>query len=56
MKNLIRGLMFWLSAIVIILIVSTIAQALAEIITMNFIMNIVYIMLSISIVYILKNI
>ena len=42
MKNTIRGIIFWIIA-------------LAKIVTINAIMNLVYVLLPVSIVYILKN-
>lgn len=56
MKNLIRGLMFWIIALTFIFVMFTIAEALSKILTISMIMNLVYILLAISIVYILKNI
>lgn len=55
MKNVLRGMLFWLTAIAIIIIVSVIANVLAEIITMKMIMTVVYIALRFSIVYIFKE-
>ncbi len=55
MKNLIRGLIFWIIALAFIFVMWTIAEALSKIVTMNAIMNLVYVLLAISIVYILKN-
>lgn len=55
MKN-IRGIIFWTIALVFMLLTFAIGQALANVVTMDFIMNIVYVLLVISIVYILKNI
>ena len=56
MKNLTRGLIFWIIALAFIFVVFTIAEALSKIITMSMIMNLVYVLLVISIVYILKNV
>ena len=56
MKNLIRGLMFWIIALTFIFVMWIIAETLTKIVTMNAIMNLVYVLLAISIVYILKNI
>ena len=56
MKNIIKGLIFWIIALVFIFVVFTIAEALSRIVTINVIMNLVYVLLAISIVYILKNI
>ena len=56
MKNLIRGLIFCIIALAFIFVMFTIAEALSKIVTMNAIMNLVYVLLAISIIYILKNI
>lgn len=56
MKNIIRGLIFWIIALAFIFVMFTIAEALSKIVTISMIMNLVYILLAISIVYILKNI
>ncbi len=56
MKNTIRGLIFWIIALAFIFVMFTIAEALSKVITMNMIMNLVYVLLLISIIYILKNI
>ena len=55
MKNTIKGLIFWTIVIAFILIMFTIGQALANLLTMNFIMTVVYIALGFSFIYILKN-
>lgn len=55
MKNLIRGFIFWTIALTFILIMFGIGQALANLLTMNFIMTVVYIALGFSFIYILKN-
>lgn len=55
MKEFIKGLIFWTIALVFILIMFSIGQALANLITMNFIMTVVYIALGFSFIYILKN-
>jgi hypothetical protein len=55
MKNMIKGLIFWIIALAFIFVMFTIAEALSKIVTMNAIMNLVYVLLVISIVYILKN-
>lgn len=55
MKNLIRGLIFWIIALALIFVMWAIAETLSKIVTMNAIMNLVYVLLGISIVYILKN-
>ncbi len=56
MKNLIRGLIFWIITLAFIFVMFTIAETLSKIVTMNAIMNLVYVLLAISIIYILKNI
>lgn len=56
MKNLIRGLIFWIIALAFIFVMFTTAEALSKAITMSMIMNLVYVLLVISVVYILKNI
>ncbi len=55
MKNMIKGLIFWIIALAFIFVMWTIAEALSKIVTINMIMNLVYVLLGISIVYILKN-
>ena len=55
MKNLIRGLMFWIIALAFIFVMFTISEALSKIVTISMIMNLVYVLLAISIIYILKN-
>lgn len=56
MKNLIRGIIFWITALAFIFAMFTIAETLSKIVTINAIMNLVYVLLGISIIYILKNI
>ena len=56
MKNTIIGIIFWTIALVFMLLMFAIGQALANVVTINMIMNLVYVLLGISIVYILKNI
>lgn len=55
MKNILRGLIFWTIAIAFILIMFVVAELLTKIVTMNFIMPVVYIALGYGITYILKN-
>ena len=55
MKNILQGFIFWTIAIAFILLMTTIGQALASLVTMDAIMTVVYIALGFSIVYILKN-
>jgi hypothetical protein len=56
MKNIIKGLIFWIIALAFIFVMFTTAEALSKVITMSMIMNLVYVLLVISVVYILKNI
>lgn len=55
MKNILQGFIFWAIAIVFILLMTTIGQALANLISMDLIMTVVYIALGYGITYILKN-
>lgn len=55
MKNILRGIIFWTIALAFILIMFGLAELLSKIVTMNFIMTVVYIMLGFSFIYILKN-
>lgn len=55
MKKLLIGLIFWTILILAMLAIFAIAEVLAKIVTIDFIMVIVYIMLGISIVYIFKK-
>lgn len=55
MKNILKGLIFWAIALAFILIMFGLAELLSKIVTMNFIMTVVYIMLGFSFIYILKN-
>ena len=52
MKNSIRGFIFWIIALAFIFVMFLVAETLSKIVTMN----LVYVLLAISIVYILKNI
>ena len=56
MKNMIKGIIFWIIALAFIFVMFTIAETLSKIVTINMIMNLVYVLLATSIVYILKNI
>ena len=56
MKNTIRGLIFWTIALAFILIMFSIGQALANLLTMDSIMAVVYIALGFSFIYILKKV
>lgn len=56
MKNIIRGLIFWILALAFIFVMFLVAETLSKIVTMNMIINLVYVLLAISIIYILKNI
>ena len=55
MKNLLMGLIFWSILLSIMLAMFAIAEFLVKIITIDFIMIIVYIMLGFSIVYIIER-
>lgn len=55
MKEICKGLLFWLILLGILLITFINAQVLANAITMNFIIKIAYIMLGFSFIYILKS-
>lgn len=55
MKNMIKGLIFWIIALAFIFVIWTIAEVLSKIVTISMIMNLVYVLLAFSIVYILKN-
>lgn len=55
MKNTIRGLIFWTIALAFILIMFSIGQALANLLTMDSVMAVVYIALGFSFIYIFKN-
>lgn len=55
MKNVFRGIIFWIIAIALIIAVSAAVNVLAEIITMEMIMTVVYIALGISVIYIFKK-
>ena len=55
MKNILRGITFWTIAIAFILLMTTIGQALANLISMDLVMRAVYISLGYGITYILKN-
>ena len=55
MKKLLIGLIFWTILILAMLAIFAIAEFLAKVVTIDFIMVIVYIMLGISIVYIFKK-
>lgn len=56
MKNTIRGIIFWTIVLAFIFVMFTVAEALSKVITMSMIMNLVYVLLVISVVYILKNV
>ena len=55
MKNMLRGLVFWIIVISFVVVMISIAQILANLVTMDMIMTIVYVTLGYSFVYILKN-
>lgn len=54
MKKALQGFIFWTIAIVAILLVSAIANILANLVTMDLVMAVVYIALGYGITYILK--
>lgn len=56
MKKSIQEIIFWIIALAFIFVMWTIAETLSKVITMSMIMNLVYVLLLISSVYILKNI
>lgn len=56
MKKSIQEIIFWLIALAFIFVMFTTAEALSKVITMSIIMNLVYVLLVISVVYILKNV
>ena len=55
MKNVLKGIIFWIIIIGIIIGAGALANVLAEIITMETIRTVVYIALGISFIYILIN-
>lgn len=55
MKNIVRGIIFWIIALAFIFVMFLVAETLSKIVTINAIMNLVYVLLPVSIVYILKN-
>lgn len=55
MKKIFLGLAFWTILLLIMLAIFAIAEVLAKIVTIDFIMTVVYIAMGISIVYILKK-
>ena len=55
MKNILRGIIFWTIALAFILIMFAIGQALANLLTMDSIMVVVYVALGFSFIYILKK-
>ena len=55
MKKALQGFIFWTIAIAFILLMTTIGQALANLISMDLVMTVVYIALGYSFIYILKN-
>ena len=55
MKNMVRGLIFWIIALAFIFGMWVIAETLSKIVTINAIMNLVYVLLPACIVYILKD-
>lgn len=55
MKRIFLGLAFWTILLLIMLAIFAIAEFLAKVVTIDFIMTVVYIAMGISIVYILKK-
>lgn len=55
MKNILKGITFWTIVMGFILLMFTIGQALANLISMDLIMTVVYIALGYSFIYILRN-
>lgn len=55
MKNIIRGFIFWTIALALLLIMFTIAELLAKVITMKQIMTVAYIALGFSFIYLLRK-
>ena len=55
MKKTLQGIIFWTIAIAFILLMTTIGQALANLMTMDLIMTVVYAALGFSFIYILKR-
>lgn len=55
MKKTLRGITFWTIVIAFILLLTAIGQALANLVTMDLVMTVVYIALGYSFIYILKN-
>lgn len=55
MKNTIKGLIFWIAIVGMIIGAGAIVNVLAQIVTMKIIMTLVYIALGIGIVYIFKE-
>lgn len=55
MKKTLQGFIFWTIAIAFILLMTTIGQALASLVTMDLVMTVVYIALGYCFIYILKN-
>ena len=51
----IKGIIFWIIVIAFILIATSIGQALANLLTMNFIITVAYIALGFSFIYLLRN-
>lgn len=55
MKNILKGITFWTIFIAFIIVMLGIGQALANLITMETIMTVVYVALGYGITYMLKN-
>ena len=55
MKRIFLGLIFWASFLLIMFILFAIAEVLAKIITIEFVMTVVYIAIAAGIIFILKK-
>lgn len=55
MKNILMGITFWTIVIGFILLMTTIAQTLANLITMKTIVTVAYIALGLGLIYLMKN-
>lgn len=55
MKNILRGLIFWIIAIAFILLMFGLAELLSKIVTINFIMTVVYTTIALGFIYLLRK-
>lgn len=55
MKKTLQGFIFWIIVMAFILLMTTMGQALASVISIELVMTVVYIALGFSFIYILKN-